>query len=195
MRADFKVVLDSCVLVEAAVSDLILRLAEEPRLLIPKWTEAIWDEVVRTWKTKLSWDEAIAHSRCAAAKETFPEAMISSYEHLIPFCKNHEKDRHVLAAAIHEKADAILTFNAKHFAPVAAEWQVEIINPGEYLCVLYDLEPAVVQHALEQMAIAAGRDLPSMLARLSWNAAKFSNYAAEKLAIEVPDIAPQDWRR
>jgi len=31
MRADFPVVLDTCVLAEAAVSDLYLRLAEDPR--------------------------------------------------------------------------------------------------------------------------------------------------------------------
>lgn len=55
MRADYPVLLDANVLAEEAVSDLFLRLAEEPRLLIPRWTETIWDETLRTLIHKLGW--------------------------------------------------------------------------------------------------------------------------------------------
>jgi hypothetical protein len=36
MRADFKVVLDACVLANFGVCDLLLRLAERPRLYLPR---------------------------------------------------------------------------------------------------------------------------------------------------------------
>ena len=67
MRADYPVLLDANVLAEEAVSDLLLRLAEEPRLLIPRWTETIWDETRRTLIHKLGWPQEIAESRIAAA--------------------------------------------------------------------------------------------------------------------------------
>jgi len=41
MRAEYPVVLDACVLAEATVSDLFLRLSEAPRFLLPKWSEEI----------------------------------------------------------------------------------------------------------------------------------------------------------
>lgn len=48
MIADYKVLLDACVLANFAVCDLYLRLAEHPRLLLPKWSEDILKEVCRT---------------------------------------------------------------------------------------------------------------------------------------------------
>ena len=41
MTADFLVVLDACVLVPAALRDTLLRLAEDPRLFIPRWSDEI----------------------------------------------------------------------------------------------------------------------------------------------------------
>jgi hypothetical protein len=41
MRADFKVVLDACVLANFGVCDLLLRLAERPRLYLPRWSEEL----------------------------------------------------------------------------------------------------------------------------------------------------------
>lgn len=53
MQADFKVVLDACVLANAGLYDLFLRLAEPPRLYLPLWSQEILDEVHRTQTTKL----------------------------------------------------------------------------------------------------------------------------------------------
>ncbi len=44
MRADFKIVLDACVLANFSVCDLYLRLAERPRLYLPRWSTQILDE-------------------------------------------------------------------------------------------------------------------------------------------------------
>ena len=48
MRADFKVVLDACVLANYGVANLLLLLAEKPRLYLPLWSEEILAETYRT---------------------------------------------------------------------------------------------------------------------------------------------------
>lgn len=196
MRADFPVVLDGCVLAEAAVSDLFLRLSEEPRLLLPRWSEEIWNETRRTWVDKLGWPPEIADDRIIAATGFFPDAMVSGYESLIASCENHPKDRHVLAAAIHSKAETIVTFNVKDFKFDALEpWGIVAEQPADYLKVLFDHDQAAVTNALHGMAGKARRSVPEILARLAWYVHPFSEFVAAALAVELPEIAPVDWRR
>ena len=56
----------------------------------------------------------IAHLE-AELRAHFSEAWISGYESLIPPMANDEKDRHVLAAAVHRQAPIIVTANLRHF--------------------------------------------------------------------------------
>jgi len=88
MNADYKVLMDACVLANYGVCDLYLRLAEKPRLLLPKWTDQILDEVYRTHTQKLGWKKELADSFQEAVREAFPEAMITGYEDLIPLMTN-----------------------------------------------------------------------------------------------------------
>jgi len=44
-----------------------------------------------------------------------------------------ESDEHVLGLAIEGKADAIVTFNRRHFDGIAQSFGVELITPGESL--------------------------------------------------------------
>jgi len=53
MNADYKVLIDACVLANFGVCDLYLRLSEAPRMLLPKWSQQILDEVYRTHTLKL----------------------------------------------------------------------------------------------------------------------------------------------
>ena len=41
MRADFHVLLDACVMANQGVCDLLLSLAERPRLFVPHWSAQI----------------------------------------------------------------------------------------------------------------------------------------------------------
>ncbi len=196
MPADFLVVLDASVLAEAAVADLFLRLSEAPRLLMPKWSESIWQETRRTWIGKLGWDADLADSRIVAAMGFFPEAMVSGFEHIVAHCQNHPKDRHVLAAAIHSQSQTIVTFNIKDFKPAALErWGISAAHPADYLKVLFDHDRAAVTNALHSMATKANRNVPKILARLAWNVQPFSEYVSAEFASELPIIPPQDWRR
>jgi hypothetical protein len=110
MKADYRVFLDACVLANHGVCDLLLRLSERPRLIVPHWSAAVLAEVRRTHVDRLNWPVALADSFHAKVREAFPE-------NLMPALTNHEKDRHVLAAAIRGNCPLLLTFNLKHFPP------------------------------------------------------------------------------
>lgn len=192
MRADFPVILDANVLAESSVSDLFLRLSEEPRLLIPRWTEMIWDETRRTLIDKLGWNVERADRRILAARDAFPEAMVTDFESYIARCENDPRDRHILAAAIRSGTEAIVTMNVRHFKREHLEpWGVTAVHPGDYLKVLYDLDEGVVVSVLHQMAAKRSYGIDRMLSRLSPSIPSFTTHVAKDLAIEVPPYVPQ----
>ena len=98
------VVLDACVLANFSLCDTLLRLAEPPRLFEPRWSEEIIQETTRTLELKLGWQRSLATHLEAELRAHFSDAWISGHEPLIPKMANDEKDRHVLAAAIHCQA-------------------------------------------------------------------------------------------
>ena len=153
MRADFKVVLDACVLANYGVCNLLLKLAEKPRLYLPCWSDEILKETERTHLNALGWQPRLTASFQNALRNQFPEALVKDYGHLIERCGNDPKDRHVLACAIHSKAELILTFNIRDFPVTAlAPWQVEAKHPQDYLLTLYGIDPVIVLHQLEEIS-------------------------------------------
>ena len=92
MKADFKVVLDACVLANYGVANLLLLLAEKPRLYLPLWSREILDETRRTQVGKFGWDEGIADSFQKELSQAFPESLVDGFDHLIVECNNHEKE-------------------------------------------------------------------------------------------------------
>lgn len=178
MRADFKVVLDACVLANYGVANLLLLLAEKPRLYLPVWSEEILGETRRTQVGKFGWPERIADSFQHPLRSAFPESLVHGYEHLMAECKNDPKDRHVLACAIHCKSETILTFNLRDFpAEAVTPWGITAVHPQDYMLLLFELEPLHVMHqlgavaqkrsmALEDHLIELGRFLPRFASRL-----------------------------
>lgn len=178
MRADFKVVLDACVLANYGVANLLLLLAEKPRLYLPVWSEEILAETRRTQVGKFGWDERIADSFQAQLRSQFPESLEAGHDHLVAECANDPKDRHVLACAVHSNAEVILTFNLRDFPPSStAPWGVTANHPQDYLLTLLELEPLQVMHHLGAIAqkrrvtvedhlIELGKFLPKFASRL-----------------------------
>src|SRR5437016_8170903 len=115
MRSDYPVMLDACVLLPMPLADTLLRMAETPRLYIPKWSDETLQEVTRNLIGK--WNKTLeqAKRREDALRKYFPEAQATGYEYLIPVMKNDEKDRHMLAAAVASGTKLIVTYNSKHF--------------------------------------------------------------------------------
>jgi hypothetical protein len=195
VRADFAVVLDACVLAEASVADIYLRLAEEPRLLLPKWTDRIWDEVDRTCRYKLGWSPELVARRRQTLTSFFEEAMVSGFEHLECKCDNHADDRHVLAAAIHDKVETIVTTNLRHFQSDAMEpWGIIAVHPGTYLITLFEHDRGVVVDKLHRVSGDRGKSIEVTLGRLAWSVPNFAAHVGEALGVSVPEVTPAQWR-
>jgi hypothetical protein len=132
MRADCRVFIDACVLANHGVCDLLLRLSERPRLIVPHWSAQVLAEVRSTHTDKLAWPQHLVESFQEKIRQAFPEAEIDGYESLMPGLSNDAKDRHVLAAAIRGGCPLILTFNLKHFpAESLAPWSIEVSHPQD----------------------------------------------------------------
>ncbi|MCH8476161.1 MAG: PIN domain-containing protein [Opitutales bacterium] len=176
MKADFNVVLDSCVLANFAVCDLLLRLAERPRLFLPVWSDTILQEVHRTQVEKLNWEKRLADSFRKELSRAFPGANVQGYEKIIPSLTNEEKDRHVLAAAIHSGSSLILTFNLRDFSTQAlSPWCVKASHPEDYLLILYEMEPVQVANRVAAIAARRGLDQEDVLLQLGKVLPRFSS--------------------
>lgn len=74
------------------------------------------------------------------------DCLVTDYETLIPSLTLPDPDdRHVLAAAIRAGADAIVTFNLRHFPDQAlAPYGIEAIHPDDFVTYQLDLAPHIV---------------------------------------------------
>jgi hypothetical protein len=156
VRADFPVLLDACVLVPMPLADLLLRLAAGPRLYLPKWTDQIMNEVSRTLQERLG---------VTREKAQYREGELR---------RHHEKDRHVLAAALRVGAEVIVTYNLKDFPDSSlASYSIAAQGPSSFLQNLHEMDPPAVMQSLEEQAEAIRQPLPYLLSRLRINVPGF----------------------
>lgn len=146
--------LDACVLIPAALCDVLLRCAAAGlyRLF---WSEDILDEVERNLVEHGMTTAGGAARRIAAMRGAFPEAMIAraGYAHLQDVMTNHPKDRHVLAAAVAAGAQVIITQNLHDFPPAALEpFNIEAQSPNHFLVSLFDLDRELVVAIIREQA-------------------------------------------
>jgi len=182
MKADYRVFLDACVLANFGVCDLLLRLSERPRLIVPHWSAEVLAEVRRTHLEALQWPQALADSFQAKVREAFPDAEVTGYENLLPALTNDAKDRHVLAAAIRGSCPLILTFNVKHFSAEALKpWNICVSHPQDYLLILYEMEPKQVMACLGEIAGKRKLEVQDVLIRLGKVLPNFSQRLLDDL--------------
>ena len=157
MTSGYQVVLDACVLVNAALRDTLLRLAEPPHLYLPRWSKDIMLETVRTLETKLNVTPTQTAHLVHELELYFADAWVEDYEPLISVMTNHFKDRHVLAAAVRTGAQTIVTFNLKDFPEGAlTPWNVTAQTPDDFLIHQYHLDPKVIVQKLREQAERRG---------------------------------------
>lgn len=189
LRADFRVCIDANVLANQAVCDLLLRLAEHPRLYSPVFSATILDEVYRvhTERLKRPWPTDLADYWQSEIRKSFPEAMVDHFEALIPALALPDvDDRHVLAAAIKGQAQHICTFNLKDFPrSVLADWDTEAVHPQAYLLTLYELGPELVTSRIHEIAEVRDKSPQFVLAGLARTLPRFAEMVAEKLGWEL----------
>ncbi len=154
-------VLDACVLVPMALCDTLLRLAEEPAMYRPVWSDPILDEVAKVLESGFRKSPAQVSRRLAQMKRSFPEAVVPVPPELLSAanCIPDRGDRHVLAAAIMAHADVIVTQSIKHFPKECLEkFGVQCQSPDEFLIQQYQLSPQLVLDKLEDQGTDIAQD-------------------------------------
>jgi predicted nucleic acid-binding protein len=125
-----------------------------------RWTDQILQEVSSNIKKR---QPEHVHDRVdrmiARLNEAFEEARVTGYEDLIPVMQNHPKDRHVLAAAVTENVDMIVTNNTKDFPREACDkYRMEVMSPDEFLLCQWSLgQPSVFCTLLEELVDSYSR--------------------------------------
>jgi hypothetical protein len=98
--------------------------------------------------------------------EAFPDAMVEGFEELIPAMRSHDKDRHVLAAAVKGGAHAIVTDNEKHFpAQSLSPYNLECLTADKFLVYQYHLDPDAFIAALREQAADIKSTLPHLISK------------------------------
>ena len=186
MSADARAVLDACVLIPMPLADTLLRMAEAPRLYLPKWSQTIMDEVTRNLIRK--WDMAPekANRREEELRRHFPEAFVAGFEPIIDSMTNDSGDRHVLAAAVHSQSDLIVTYNLPHFPAASLKpWRIDAQGPSKFLRGLYHLDAGLFAAKLHEQAAGIDVTLPRLLRSLSKNVPGFVDYFCEVQGISL----------
>jgi predicted nucleic acid-binding protein len=191
MRADYRVILDACVLIPMPLADTLLRMAESPRLYLPKWSQMILDEVTRNLITQWNAPADKARRREEEMRRHFPEASVVGFEPLINSMTNDLDDRHVLAAAVRSHAELIVTYNLRHFPPASLEaWEIDVQGPSTFLRALYDLDPGLVVNKLHAQSRAIGVSLERLLVSLRKNVPAFVDGFCEEHGIADIETMP-----
>lgn len=170
----FSALLDANVLVPNLVRDTLLRIAEAG-FYRPLWSAEILAETRRTILRIAPGADPKAVDRTLALMDaTFMDARVTGYEPFIPAMTNNAKDRHVLAAAVVGRADAIVSADRRGFPAESCDrFGIEALTPDTFLINQYDLDPEAVVEILRQQSAATGQvsgrshyELPDLLTAL-----------------------------
>ena len=163
----FSAFLDTCVLVPSTLRDLLLELGTTPAYR-PLWSDKIEDElkrVVQRHDREVGRDpdetEAKITRLIRSMNRALPDARIVGWKYLVDGIEiKDQNDRHVVAAAIHGRADVVVTFNLRDFEGDVLPGQLLVQSPNEFLQDLLDLYPSLVFQAVEAIVKRSGRKGP-----------------------------------
>lgn len=144
--ANFKVILDACVMFPYPVADLIMW-QSETGMFHPQWSKDITDEAISGILRKYSGvNKKKIQARFDAMEMAVEEPIVKGYESLVNNIKLPDpNDRHVVAAAIKTNAELIITFNLKDFPKTKLEkFGIVAIHPDDFLCDLADIDKGLV---------------------------------------------------
>ncbi|MDL2356771.1 MAG: PIN domain-containing protein [Pseudomonadota bacterium] len=139
----YTAVLDACVLYPAPLRDLLLSLAAAG-VFRGRWTHRIQDEWIRNLLANRPDLQPDALRRTAAMmNDVIEDGLIEKFEYLIDSLTLPDPDdRHVLAAAIVGRADAIVTFNRRDFPQThVGVFGIDILHPDDFLVAQYERDP------------------------------------------------------
>jgi len=110
----------------------------------------IHDEWIRNLEGSISRDKLEAVRDLM--DQNVRDAKIEGFEFLIDTLELPDPDdRHVLAAAIYSKSDAIVTFNQKDFPKeYLASFDLELIHPDDFIVYQFEFNPAAVLESFKR---------------------------------------------
>jgi len=173
---EYAALLDACVLVPMCLCDTLLRLAEEPAMYRPLWSNEILQEVGTALETKLGLTSDQRHHRIAEMSKMFPEALVEAPECMAePLTGIPDKDdRHVLASAIFGHAQVIVTSNVKDFpTEYLAQFHILCHTADDFLVHQFHLNPYLVTEKLDAQAINISQVRCNVLSTLKRVAPQF----------------------
>lgn len=144
---------DACVLYPAPVRDILMQVALTD-LFRARWTNKIHEEWIRN---VLANREDLSREQLERTKRLMNEhardALITDYQYLIESVElPDEDDRHVLASAIHGRADVIVTYNLDDFPEDnLSQYNLEAQHPDTFLTHLNDLDQPKVCRAVKKV--------------------------------------------
>lgn len=131
--AGFVVVLDANVLYGIEVTDLLATMATR-RLFRPHWSLQIMEEVRRNLGLRADLDPSAIERRIDRMNSALPDAQVEIPGSLIDAMPVNEKDRHVLALAVHVGAPTIVTDNLQDFpAEACGAFDVEAVSADAFV--------------------------------------------------------------
>jgi len=141
--------LDACTLYPVGLRDTLLSVAQA-QVFRPLWSAEILEEVRGAILLSVPGVEPARIDRMLGdMRAAFPGAMIAGFARLVPEMTNDPGDRHVLAAAVAGDADAIVTWNVRHFSPDACRPHgIAVETPDDFLARAYVDDPEAVEAAL-----------------------------------------------
>jgi predicted nucleic acid-binding protein len=148
------VVLDACVLVPVALADTLLRIAERD-LYRPLWSTRIVAEAIDAIEEIHSdIPPEQVQRRFADMDDAFEDARVDGWEDLEETVTLPDPDdRHVVAAAVRGRADAIITANVRDYpVDILGPLNIEVIHPDNFLLDQLDLAPRIVLEVLREQA-------------------------------------------
>jgi len=148
-------ILDACVLYSGALRGFLLHIAGGG-LFEPYWSEEIQNEWTRNLFQNCSdLKQKKLENTCQTMDFHFPNGLVRGYESIThTLVLPDPGDRHVLAVAIHAKAEYIITFNLRDFPKAALQpYGIQATSPDEFALRLIHDEPyhvlvAVRKHRL-----------------------------------------------
>lgn len=152
MELPVTAVYDANILYSAPLRDLFIRLALAG-LVRARWTDAIHEEWMRNVVQNLP---TVTREKAEKVRDLMNQnvrdCLVTNYESLIDSLTLPDPDdRHVLAAAIHASAEAIITFNLKDFpANILATHGIATMHPDEFVAALFDIAPGSVCGAVKR---------------------------------------------
>jgi len=171
-----RAVIDTCVLPDARVADVLLRLARKGAHKV-FWSQRILNSTYRVQRERLGWEQGVTDSYHSQLAKVFPDAVISGHERWIEQCTNEVNDRHVLACAIEARAKYIVTYNTDDFVDAdLAPWNIRALKPSDYLLMLYLKDEPLFWTRLGNIAVEKQTTTQAILNGLLRDCRKFVSH-------------------